>query len=306
MRLGMFIGASGAPWDIFGQVEQVVLAEEDGFDSFWFAQIAGLDALTVIALAGTRTSRIEIGTAVVPTYTRHPNVMAQQALSANAAARGRLALGIGPSHRPGIERLGLSYNHTARHVREYLSVLRPLVHEGRVEFHGRMYDITAALQVPGAQPFPILVSALAPAMLKIAGELAEGTVTWMAGRKAVETHIVPKISAAAAAAGRPAPRVAVGVPVAMCDDEAEGRERAGRNFQMYGNLTNYRRILDVEGSNPADIAVCGPEASVEKQLRAFASAGATDLLASIYPVGENTRASVERTRGFLKTLVGNL
>jgi F420-dependent oxidoreductase-like protein len=306
MRLGTFIGASGAPWDILGQVEQVALAEKDGFDSFWFAQIAGLDALTVIALAGKATSRIEIGTAVVPTYTRHPNVMAQQALTANAAAGGRLVLGIGPSHRPVIERLGLSYDHTARHVREYVSIVRALVHEGRADFHGRMYNLTTALQVPGAQPFPILISALAPAMLKIAGSLADGTITWMAGRKAVESHIVPLITAAAREAGRPEPRVAVGVPVAVCDDESEGREKAARIFQMYGNLTNYRRILDVEGADPGDVAVCGPEAAVERRLRAFASAGATDLLASIYPVGEDSAASIEHTRQFLKTLVGRL
>lgn len=306
MRLGMMIGAAGAPWDLFGQVDQVVLAEKDGFDSFWFAQIAGLDALTVIAMAGPRTSRIEIGTAVVPTYTRHPNVMAQQALTANAAIGGRLALGIGPSHRPGIERLGLSYDHAARHVREYLSVLRPLVHEGRVSFQGKVFKITAALQVPGAQPFPILISALAPLMLQIAGELADGTVTWMVGRKTLETHIVPRITVAATRTGRGAPRVCVAVPVAVCDHAGAGRERAARNFQGYGQLTNYRRMLDIEGGGPESVAVCGPEAEVERQLRAFASAGATDLLASIYPVGEDTDASVSRTRAFLKTLIGKL
>jgi F420-dependent oxidoreductase-like protein len=191
-------------------------------------------------------------------------------------------------------------------VREYLQVLRRLIHEGRVDFHGRVYNITTALQVPGAQPFPILISALAPAMLKIAGEFAEGTITWMAGRKAIETHIVPRIRAAAEEAGRPAPRVAVGVPVAVCDDEKAGRDKAARIFQVYGNLTNYRRILDVEGSNPGDVAVCGPEAAVEEQLRAFSAAGATDLLASIYPVGDSSEASIERSREFLRTLVGKL
>jgi len=306
MRLGMMIGAAGAPWDVFGQVDQVVLAEKDGFESFWFAQIGGLDALTVIAMAGPRTSRIEIGTAVVPTYTRHPNVMAQQALTANAATGGRLTLGIGPSHRPGIERLGLSYDHAARHVREYLSALRPLVHEGRVSFQGKVFKITAALQVPGARPFPILISALAPLMLQIAGELADGTVTWMVGRRTLETHIVPRITDAATRAGRGAPRVCVAVPVAVCDDAGAGKERAARNFQGYGQLTNYRRMLDIEGGGPESVAVCGPEDAVERELRAFAAAGATDLLASIYPVGEDTDASVSRTRAFLKTLIGKL
>ena len=306
MKLGMFIGASGTPWDIFGQVEEVVRAEKDGYDSFWFSQIAGLDALTVIALAGPKTSRIEIGTAVVPTYTRHPNVMAQQALTTNAATKGRLVLGIGPSHRPGIERLGLSYDHTARHMREYLTILRALTTDGRVDYQGRMYRMASQLAVPGAQPFPILISALAPAMLGIAGRLADGTVTWMAGRKAVEKQISPMIRAAAMEAGRPEPRVVVALPVAVCDDEAEGRARAGETFQGYGNLVNYRRILDVEGGGPGDVAVCGPEASVERQIRAFADAGTTEFVCSIYPVGDDTKGSIGRTRRFLNSLVGKL
>jgi 5,10-methylenetetrahydromethanopterin reductase len=306
LRLGLFIGASGAPWDIFGQVEEVVRAEKDGYDSFWFAQVSGLDALTVIALAGPATERIEIGTAVVPTYTRHPNVMAQQALTVNAATRGRLVLGIGPSHRPVIERLGLSYDQAALHVREYVSIVRALVHEGRVEFEGQKYSVRTALQVPGARPFPILISALAPLMLRTAGEVADGTVTWMAGRKAIETHVAPRVRAAAKEAGRPEPRIVVGIPVAVCDDPAAGRRRAAQIFQLYGNLPNYRRILDVEGANPEDVAVCGPEATVEAGLRAFAAAGATDLIVSLYPVGDDTQASLQRTREFVNTLTGKL
>jgi F420-dependent oxidoreductase-like protein len=306
LRLGLFIGASGAPWDIFGQVNEVVRAEKDGYDSFWFAQVAGLDALTVIALAGPATERIEIGTAVVPTYTRHPNVMAQQALTVNAATRGRLVLGIGPSHRPVIERLGLSYDQAALHVREYVSIVRALVHEGRVEFEGQKFSVRTALQVPGAQPFPILISALAPMMLRTAGEVADGTVTWMAGRKAIETHVAPRVRAAAKGAGRPEPRIVVGVPVAVCDDPAAGRRRAAQVFQLYGNLPNYRRILDVEGANPEDVAICGPEETVEAGLRAFAAAGATDLIVSIYPVGDDTQASLQRTREFVNSLTGKL
>jgi 5,10-methylenetetrahydromethanopterin reductase len=306
MRLGMFIGASGAPWDVFGQVEEVVRAEQDGYDSFWFSQIGGLDALTVIAMAGPKTSTIEIGTAVVPTYTRHPNVMAQQALTANAATGGRLVLGIGPSHRPVIERLGLSYDHTARHMREYVTIVRALVTQGKVDFEGRMYRLAARLQVPGARPFPVLISALAPAMLKIAGEVADGTVTWMAGRKAVEKQVSPMVRAAAREAGRPEPRVVVALPVAVCDDEADGRKRAAQTFQVYGNLVNYRRILDVEGGGPGDVAVCGTEASVERQIRGFADAGATDFVCSVFPASDDTQASLDRTRSYLNSLVGKV
>ncbi len=289
-------------------VQRVVNAEQDGFDSVWLAQIFGADALTIIALAGAKTKRIEMGTGVVPTFPRHPFVLAQQALTVQAAAGGRFTLGIGPSHKLVIEDMwGLSYDRPASHIREYLSVLRSLVNEGAVAFQGDLFRVTGGLQVPGATPFPILIAALAPMMLRIAGELADGTVTWMTGPKTVETHIVPRISAAAEAAGRPRPRVGVALPVAVTDDRAGARERAAQEFQVYGQLPNYRRMLDIEGAEgPADVAIVGNEAEVERQVRALADAGATDLVAAVFPVGEDAEASLARTRALLKGLIGKV
>ena len=289
-------------------VQRVVDAEEDGFDSIWIAQIFGADALTVIALAGPRTKRIEMGTGVVPTYPRHPFVLAQQALTVQAAAGGRLTLGIGLSHQPVIEGMwGLSYDKPARHMREYLSVLRPLVEEGTVAFSGDVFRVQGALQVPGAQPFPILIAGLAPMMLRIAGELADGTVTWMTGPKTIETHIVPRISAAAEAAGRPAPRIGVALPVAVTDDATAARKQAAQEFQMYGFLPNYRRMLDIEGAQgPEDVAVIGTEAEVESQIRAIAAAGTTDFIAALFPTDGDPDASMTRTRALLKNLVGKV
>ena len=289
-------------------VQRVVGAEEDGFDSIWIAQIFGADALTVIALAGPRTKRIEMGTGVVPTYPRHPFVLAQQALTVQAATGGRLSLGIGLSHQPVIEGMwGLSYDKPARHMREYLSVLRPLVEEGTVAFSGDVFRVQGALQVPGAQPFPILIAGLAPMMLRIAGELADGTVTWMTGPKTIETHIVPRISAAAEAAGRPAPRVGVALPVAVTDDATAARKQAAQEFQMYGFLPNYRRMLDIEGAQgPEDVAVIGTETEVESQIRAIAAAGTTDFIAALFPTDGNPDASMTRTRALLKSLVGKV
>ena len=289
-------------------VQRVVDAEEDGFDSIWIAQIFGADALTVIALAGPRTKRIEMGTGVVPTYPRHPFVLAQQALTVQAATGGRLSLGIGLSHQPVIEGMwGLSYEKPARHMREYLSVLRPLVEEGTVAFSGDVFRVQGALQVPGAQPFPILIAGLAPMMLRIAGELADGTVTWMTGPKTIETHIVPRISAAAEAAGRPAPRIGVALPVAVTDDATAARKQAAQEFQMYGFLPNYRRMLDIEGAQgPEDVAVIGTEAEVESQIRAIAAAGTTDFIAALFPTDGDPDASMTRTRALLKSLVGKV
>ena len=307
MRIGIFVG-SGAGQDLEGMVHQIVDAETDGFDSFWLAQVREVDALTLIAVAGQRTRRIEMGTAVVPTFPRHPIALAQQALTAQAASKGRLILGIGLSHRPTVEQsLGLSFERPALHMQEYLSVVRSLVHDGNVDFQGELFRVSAEIQVPRGSPFPILVAALAPRMLRIAGELAEGTVTWMVGRKTLETHIVPRISSSARAAGRPEPRIAVGVPIAVTDDSSAGRQVAAKTFSRYGDLPSYRRMLDMEGvEGPAELAVLGNEGEVETQLRDLASAGATDLLPMMFAVGDDRAGSVARTRGLLKSLVGKI
>jgi len=161
--------------------------------------------------------------------------------------------------------------------------------------------------MPGASPFPILVSALAPVMLRATGELADGTITWMSGRKTIETHIAPRINKAAEAAGRARPRVCTGLPVAVTNDKDAAFEQAAETFQNYGRLTNYRRMLDIEGvGSPAEVAIIGNEAEVEKQLRSFAEAGATDFLGAAFPVGQDAQASVARTERLLASLVGKI
>jgi 5,10-methylenetetrahydromethanopterin reductase len=306
MRIG--IHSFSARPSLEQQLRQVADADRDGFDSYWFGQAMGLDALTLAAIAGRNTSRIELGTAVAVTYSRHPFAMALQALTVQAATNGRFTLGVGPSHKPLIQDMwGLPYEQVALHVRGYLSVLRPLVSEGRVAFSGTQFHVSGAHQIAEAKPCPILISALAPMMLRTAGELADGTVTWMAGPKTVETHVVPRINAAAEAAGRPRPRVCVCLPVAVADDVEEARQRAARAFQIYGHLPNYRRMLDREGAaGPEDVAVVGDEAEVERQLRALAGTGCSDLVASIFPAGGDAAASVARTWSLLKGLVGKL
>lgn len=305
MRIAVFFGGTN---DVQGHVEAAVEAEQDGFDGIWYGQIFGPDVLSVIALAGQKTTRIELGTSVVPTYPRHPVLMAQQALTTQAAAGGRFSLGVGLSHRPVVEGMwGMSYDRPAVHMREYLSVLRPLLKEGRVSFNGAFFRVNATVQVQTSNPPPVLIAALAPVMLRIAGELADGTVTWMVGPKTLETHIVPRISSSAEEAGRPRPRVVVALPIAVTDDAAEGRQSAARLFQVYGTLPNYRRVLDIEGAaGPAEVAVVGNEEEVESQLRRIAAAGATDFLAGVFPAGDDAQGSLRRTRTLLKALVGAL
>ncbi len=308
MRIGIFIGPVRVATDLERQVQQVVDAEQDGFDSFWSAQTLGIDALTLLAQAGQRTSTIELGTAVVPIYTRHPLALAQQALTTQAASGGRLTLGIGPGHRQTVEGdLGLSFEKPASRMREYLSVTQKLVEDGSVDHGGQFYRINLSIQRPAVQAPTILISALGSRMLGIAGELADGTITWMVGPTTLGGHIIPGITAAAEAAGRPTPRICVGVPIAVTDDLAAARSEAFNLFDRYAENPPYRRMLDVEGvEGPADVVVVGNESHVEEQLRRLAEAGATDLLATVFPVGGDGEASVARTRELLMSLVGKL
>jgi F420-dependent oxidoreductase-like protein len=305
MRIGIGIGEiGGQPATVEAIVEQAERAERDGFASGWFAHIMGIDAIMAAALCARATSKIELGTAVVPTYPRHPVAMAQQALSAQAAAGGRFSLGIGLSHQLVIEGMyGMSFAKPYSHMKEYLEVLVPLIRSGTASHSGREYKTNITLNVAGATPCPILVAALAPKMLALAGSVADGTITWMTGPKTLSEHTIPSIREAAAKAGRPAPRVVVGLPIAVTTEIAKAREIAGRAFQIYGFLPSYRAMLDREGvEGPADVAIVGDESSVGEQLLRLASIGVTDFLAAPFPVGDDGKASVERTRALLVKL----
>ena len=310
MRIGVFVGASVADlMTLDGLLARIKQAEDDGFDSFWIPHISarGFDALTALALAGMQTSRIELGVGVVPTYPRHPAALAQQALTTATATGGRFLLGIGPSHRPGIEEgFGLSYDSPALHTREYLSVMRPLLEQGAVQFEGEFFRVNMELAALERPACPVLISALAPQMLRLAGEVADGTITWMAGPRTIEQHITPRIRRAAENSGRGEPRVCVGLPAAVTDDENAGRQKAAESYQRYGELVNYRRVLDIEGvESPAEVAVIGNEASLQRQLETFAEGGATDFVANIFDIPGEPE-SAQRAYDALKSLVGKV
>ena len=309
MRIGVFVGASVADlMTLDGLLARIKQAEDDGFDSFWIPHISarGYDALTVLSMAGMQTSRIELGVGVVPTYPRHPAALAQQALTAATATNGRFILGIGPSHRPGMEEgFGIPYDRPALHTREYLSVMRPLIDEGAVKFSGEFFNVNLELAALERPPCPILVSALAPQMLNLAGQLADGTVTWMAGPRTIESHITPRISRAAESSGRAEPRVTVGLPTAATDDENAGRRTAAESYARYGELVNTARPGYRGRRKPAEVAVIGNESSIQRQLEAFAEGGATDFVGNIFDVPGEPESG-RRAYEALKSLVGKI
>ncbi len=285
MRIGVMING-GAP--LKSVVSQAMQAEEAGFTSAWLPNIFANDALTALALAGTRTSHIELGTAVVPTFPRHPTALAQQALTVQAATAGRLTLGIGLSHKPIIEQMmGLDFSKPVRHMREYLAALTALLSGQPANFDGDVYRIHLQLSVPDAPPPPVLVAALGPQMLSVAGRMAAGTITWMGGPTYLAQDVVPVITAAAQEAGRPAPRIVAGFPIAVTDQVEAAKAAARRVFSVYATLPSYRAILDREGvADAAGVAIIGNEQEVAAQVARLADAGVTDLNGAFYPVKE--------------------
>jgi F420-dependent oxidoreductase-like protein len=306
MRIGLS-GGGGTAEKIVAQARQ---AEADGFSSLWYASGVAGDPLVAMAIAGRETSRIDLGTAVLQTYPCHPLLQANRASSA-AAAMGRpgFTLGIGPSHEPVVRgEYGLSYDHPGRSTEEYARILTALLRGEQVDVDGA--DWTAHSKgrvVTPPHPVPVLLAALGPRLLRVAGEVADGTIAWLAPPRALEAHIAPRIRAAAATAGRPAPRIVAGLPVAVHDDEAEARSAAAAIPGLGAEMASYQRVMDIGGArSAADVAIVGGEASVRSQLRALIEAGATDIWAAVLPVGADTAAraaSVRRTTSLLRELV---
>jgi F420-dependent oxidoreductase-like protein len=289
--VGLWIeGQLGAP--VEEVVRQVGAAADAGYVRAWIGEVGSWDPLTLLAVVGRQVHQIEVGTAIVRTYPRHPLALAAQALTVQAATGNRLTLGVGPSHAPVIEReYGQSFAAPGRNTREYLTALTPLLRGESVAYHGESWTAVGGIGVAGTQAPPVLVSALGPVMLRVAGELADGTITAWAGPPTIDEVIRPALDRAAAGAGRRSPAVVASVCVCVTADPERARQRVNDTFGRAGELPSYRAVLDREGlAGPGDTVVAGDEAAVEGGLRRFADAGATEIL--VIPVG----TAEEKTR----------
>jgi F420-dependent oxidoreductase-like protein len=301
----MRIGLNGGASTVDKMVEQGKRAEADGFSALWYPSAVAGDPVTPMAVVGRETSSIELGTSVLQTYPIHPALQASRvAAAAMTMGRPGFTLGVGPSHGPVIEgRFGMSYATVGRHTEEYVEILAALLHGEAVDVAGEELTLRGVEPQPLPQPVQLLVAALAPRLLRVAGAVADGTILWMGNARAIESHVAPRITKAASDAGRPAPRIVAGLPVAVHDDVEEARSVAASQFTIYGQLPNYRRILGHGGvSGPAEAAIVGDEAAVAAQLQGLVDAGATDIWAAVFPVGDDKGESRRRTRALLKDL----
>jgi len=316
VRVGVMIGPErgDAAHKVARMIGDVRWADRAGLDTAWVPQIPGdFDALIAVALMGVRTERIELGTAVVPVQAQHPVALARQALSAQAATSGRLTLGIGPSHHWIVrDMLGLPYARPAGLTRDYLDVLDAALHgPGPVDVQNETFTVHNPLDLGPVARLPVLLAALGPVMLALAGERADGTVLWMADERAVAEHVVPRISKAAAGAGRPAPRIVAGIPVCLCRpaEVDAARERANRILGEAEISPNYQRLLDHgDARDVGDLCAAGDEAAIAARFRRFADAGVTDLSVRLLPIGtgrDELVASKHRTRDVLAALAAD-
>ncbi|MFN8227075.1 MAG: LLM class F420-dependent oxidoreductase [Mycobacterium sp.] len=313
MRLGVMIGADRGDMarKISKFLADIEWADSAGLDTAWMPQVPDdFDVLTMVSLMGGRSTRIELGTAVVPLQAQHPIALARQALSVHAGTGGRLALGVGPSHHWIVrDMLGLPYDKPAAYTRDYLQVLNAAIGgPGPVDVENDTFTVHNPTAL-GAEPrMPVLVAALGPVMLQIAGELADGTVLWMADERAIGDHIAPRITKAADNAGRPAPRIVAGIPVCLCaNSEVEAaRERANRILAEAETSPNYQKLLDRgDARNVGDLCAAGDEDEILRQFRRYADAGVTDLSVRLLPIGD-TRDELVASKYRTREVIGEL
>ena len=298
MKIGVMIGADNPESGLDDVIGLAKKAEELGLDSVWLASIFSYDAISTMALIGRETNTIHLGTAVTPTYPRHPVAMAQQALTTAAASDNRFTLGIGLSHKLVIEDMfGLSYSKPIRHMKEYLGVLMPLLRGESANFDGQEYNVRGVqFNVPEAKEVPVVIAALGPQMLKLAADMVDGTNTWMVGPNTMEQHILKTFEDA----GKSNPTIVAGLPIVMTNNIDAARESIAKNLTVYGQLPSYRAMLDREGiEGPADLALVGDENYLFGQIKRFADMGVSDFNAAIMDVEEG---SYDRTIEFLASL----
>ena len=305
----MKIGINGSGMVQKASVEAIAdhaaTAAKQGFAHYWLAEhpTGGLDALTTLALVGQRVPDIELGTAIVPTFPRHPMALAGQALTVADAIGERLTVGIGLSHEPMMAQLGIGFEKPIRHLREYLSILMPLLREGATNFDGELLSCDAKLFQTPKHNVPVLVAALGPQALAVTGKWADGTTLAWVGPKTIRGHIVPRLQEAASEHQRPAPRVVATLPICVTEQSTTVRESIGKGLSLYGRLPSYQAMFEREGaSGPADVAVVGSRTEVMDQVAALAEAGVTDFAPSEFCLNRDEWSA---TRELLVELAAN-
>ncbi len=297
MKISTHIAAANAP----GLVEGIVDADAAGLDTAWLT-VGGVasDPFAVFASAAHRAERINFGTSIVPTFPRHPLAMAQGAMAVDQLAPGRLKLGVGPSHQPAIEGTwGIAFKKPLTHLREYVTILKAVLNEGTVDFHGELLQAHARIVAP--TQVRVMISALREKAFRLSGELTDGGISWMAPAPYIRDVALPAQLAGAQAAGRPKPPMIVHTPVVVCEDRAVVYEAAKRQFGFYQRLPYYSQMLQDAGLEEAAgteftermadaLIVSGSETEVADRVLALPEFGVDEMLAAIVQLPDDPEA----------------
>ncbi|MCD2463117.1 MULTISPECIES: TIGR03564 family F420-dependent LLM class oxidoreductase [unclassified Streptomyces] len=307
MTLGVTLGSTSVQRTIDSTVRLAREARDAGLHSAWFGQTFAYDSPSLAAIVGREVPGLQVGTSAIPVFGRHPLLVSSQAQTAQAATGGRYHLGLALGTRHLTETgFGIPYQRPIGLLREFLTALRPLLETGSADFHGELLTATTpySAAVPGARPtVPVLVAAMGPQALRVSGELADGILPFLAGPRALAEHIVPAVTAAAAAAGRPAPRIVALVPgvVTATAGVAAVREKAAEALALYERIPSYQRAIEASGAaRAAEIAVIGDEETVAAEVRRYRDAGATEVVFTATELnGEDDRVRTWRLLGEL-------
>lgn len=285
MSTGIVLAVNlSAPNVVDDAIAQARSAFDAGVRQIWLAQRFDVDAIALAGLIGAAVPGLGVGTSVVPINPRHPLLVASAAQTAQAAAHGNFSLGLGlGSHAPEQQGFGTVWPNPVERLREHLEVLRAIFDDGEVNYRGREFTVEPEwpVRIPGGTPVPIYVAAMGPKALRVTGELADGTLPYLAGPRTVGEFIVPTINDAAAAVGRPVPRVTAMVPALVSDDVDAARELAAQQLAFYETIPSYQKVIAREGvSRVAELAAVGSADQVRAQLRTYLDAGATDVALS--------------------------
>ncbi|MEV0686210.1 TIGR03564 family F420-dependent LLM class oxidoreductase [Nocardia sp. NPDC050378] len=277
MTLGIALAVENATNYVDDIVEQARFVAEQGVPAVWFGQRMDYDSPTLAAIVGREVPTLQVGTSAIPVTGRHPLLISSQAQTAQAATHGRYHLGLAVGSTLSASAFGQPFDRPIARLREFLTSLRQLLDTGTADIHGELFTTTPALptSVPGAERLPVLVAAMGPQALRVTGELADGTLPYLAGPRTLSEHIVPEITRAATTP----PRIVAFVPAVVTADVETARSEALRHLAFYEQILSYRRVLDLEGvTRAADLALIGDEETVAAGIRRYFDAGATEVV----------------------------
>jgi F420-dependent oxidoreductase-like protein len=303
MRYGINGSGRMLTHGVAGVLDDITAKEAAGFSSYWVAQVGLIDALTLIGAHGDTDSPMELGTAVISTWERHPHMLAAQALTTQALIGNRLIVGIGVNHQPHVEQsLRLPWHKPIRHMLDYLAILTDLLTTGSASFKGEAWSFDGEGVRPSDGVPKVMIAALGRQMLEVAGRRTDGTILWCVGPKTIRSHIAPVINEAAAAADRPAPAIVCSIPVWVTDDPAPARNFLATILADYASLPSYRAMMDIEGvEGLGELSIVGGEDFVRDALAEIAACGATDF--TPVPMGGNPDEEA-RTMSVLRDAIG--